>query len=412
MNINEENILMPVEFAGIKFRNPFCVSSGPASKSLEQLIKAEKCGWAGASIKLTFDPAPYINLKPRYRWYNKQELFSFSAETRLNFEEGLKLIEQGRKQTRDFILLANITYSGNRGLCGWENMAKKFESAGAHIIELNMCCPNMSFNVEVSGEIKEDEPISGATIGEDEKAVISIVKAVKKSVSIPVFVKLTPEGGRIAQVANASLKAGADAVVSVANRLGISPININNPKQSVYHLQKEPSMACFSGPWIKPLALRDVYEIRKMVGKEPIIMGTGGMSNFQDVVEMSMAGADLIGICTAILINGFDFLEILMKKLNVYLNKMGYKSLENIRDIFVESITPSSNLTIYEGVAIVNKNKCIGCGRCLKPGHCNAIKLIDNKAYIDTDKCLGCGICSFLCPQQAIEMNQINKNIF
>lgn len=48
----------------------------------------------------------------------------------------------------------------------------------------------------------------------------------------------------------------------------------------------------------------------------------------------------------------------------------------------------------------------------LKIGHCNAIKLVDNKAYIDTDKCLGCGICSFLCPQQAIEMNQINKNIF
>ena len=404
MSINEENILMPIELAGIKFRNPFCVSSGPASKSVEQLIKAQKCGWAGASIKLTFDPAPYINLKPRYRWYNKQELFSFSAETRLNFEEGLKLIEQGRKQTRDFILFANITYSGNKGLCGWENMAKKFESAGAHIIELNMCCPNMSFNVEVSGEIKEGEPLSGATLGEDERAVISIVKAVKKSVSIPVFVKLTPEGGRIAQVAKASFKAGADAVVSVANRLGISPININNPKQSVYYLQKESSMACFSGPWIKPLALRDVYEIRKMVGREPVIMGTGGMSTFQDIVEMTMAGADLIGICTAILINGFDFLEILMKKLNVYLNKMGYKSLESIRDIFVESITPSSNLTIYEGVAIVNENKCIGCGRCLKPGHCNAIKLIENKAHINTDKCLGCGICSFLCPQQAIRM--------
>jgi len=412
VNINEENILMPIELAGIKFRNPFCVSSGPASKSVEQLIKAQKYGWAGASIKLTFDPAPYINLKPRYRWYNKRELFSFSAETRLNFEDGLKLIEQGRKQTKDFILSANIAYSGNKGLEGWANMAKKFESAGAHIIELNMCCPNMSFNVEVSGEIKEDEPISGATLGEDEGTVISIVKAVKKSVSIPVFVKLTPEGGRIAQVAKASLKAGADAVVSVANRLGIPPINIRNPKQSVYNFQKEPSMSCFSGPWIKPLALRDVYEIRKLVGSEPVIKGSGGISTFQDAVEMAMAGADLIDICTGILVNGFGFLEELMKELKKYLNEMGYSSLRDVRDILVENITPSSELTIDEGVAIVNKNKCIGCGRCLKIGHCNAIKLVDNKAYVDTDKCLGCGICSFLCPQQAIEMNKIDKNIF
>ena len=410
MNINEENILMPIELAGIKFRNPFCVSSGPASKLVDQLIKAQKCGWAGASIKLTFDPAPYINLKPRYRWYPDINLFSFSAETRLNIEEGLKLIEQGRKKTRDFILFANISYSGDKGLYGWGNMAKRFESAGAHIIELNLCCSNMSYNVEITGKVKEGGPLSGASLGKDE--IVSIVKAVKKSVSIPVFVKLTSEGGREDRKAKASFEAGADGVCGGGGSLGISPININNPKCSVYNLQKEPSIACLTGLWAKPIALRNVYAIRKMVGKKPVIIGAGGVSTFQDAVEMSMAGADLIGICTAILINDFDFLKPLIKKLKTYLNKMGYKSLKDVRDILVENITPNSNLTIEEGVAVVNKYKCIGCGRCLKIGHCNAIKLVDNKAYIDTDKCLGCGICSFLCPQRAIEMNQINKNIF
>ncbi|GAI29962.1 unnamed protein product [marine sediment metagenome] len=173
---------MPIELAGIKFRNPFCVSSGPASKSVEQLIKAQKCGWAGASIKLTFDPAPYINLEPRYGWFQDLGYLSFSAEKRLNIEEGLKLIEEGRKQTKDFVLIANITYSGNKGLEGWANMAKRFESVGAHIIELNMCCPNMSFNVEVSGEVAEGEPLSGASLGEDEKSVSTIIKKVKKAV--------------------------------------------------------------------------------------------------------------------------------------------------------------------------------------------------------------------------------------
>ena len=408
MNINEENVLMPIELAGIKFRNPFCVSSGPASKSVEQLIKAQKCGWAGASIKLTFDPAPYINLKPRYRWYPDINLFSFSAETRLNIEEGLKLIEQGRQKTRDFILFANISYSGDKGLYGWENMAKRFESAGAHIIELNMCCSNMSYNIEVTRKIKEGEPLSGASLGKDEKAVVSILKAVKKSVSIPVFVKLTSEGGRKAQIAKALFKAGANGVGGGNGGLGISPIDINNPKRSVYNLQKELSMACCTGPWAKPIALKNVYDIRKMVGKKPVIIGAGGISTFQDAVEMSMAGADLIGVCTAILINDFDFLKPLIKKLKIYLNKMGYKSLRDVRDILVENITPNSNLTIEEGVAVVNKNNCIGCGRCLKIGHCNAIKIVNDKAYIDKDRCLGCGICSFLCPQKAIEMIQID----
>jgi len=362
MTVNKKDIVMPLEIAGVRFRNPFYVSSGPASKSLEQLMRAQECGWAGASIKLTFDPAPYINLEPRYGWFQDLGYLSFSAEKRLNIEEGLKLIEEARKHTRDFVLLANITYSGNKGLAGWANMAKRFEAAGAHIIELNMCCPNMSFNLAISGEIAAGEPLTGASLGEDENAVSAIVKEVKKAVSIPVFVKLTPEGGRIAQVAKASFEAGADAVVSVADRLGIPPINIRNPKQSVYNLQEEPSMSCFSGPWLKPLALRDVYEIRKLVGSKPLIVGTGGISTFQDAVEMSMTGADLIGICTAILVNGFGFLEGFMKELKGYLDEMGYRSLRDTRDILVESITPSSDLTIYEGYAqIKDENLSAPC---------------------------------------------------
>jgi dihydroorotate dehydrogenase len=100
VNISEENILMPIEIAGIKFRNPFCVSSGPALKSVDQLLRAQRNGWAEVSIKLTCDPALYINPKPRYRWYPDINLFSFTAETRLNIEEGLKPIEQGRKKLR------------------------------------------------------------------------------------------------------------------------------------------------------------------------------------------------------------------------------------------------------------------------------------------------------------------------
>ena len=349
--VDKKGILMPFEIAGIEFRNPFYVSSGPASKSVEQLLRAQEYGWAGASIKLTFDPVPYINLEPRYGWFKDLGYFSFSAEKRLSIEEGLKLIEEGRRRTRDFVLLANITYSGKKGPEGWANMAARFEASGAHIIELNMCCPNMSFNVAVSAEITEGEPLSGASLGGNEKAVSTIVKEVKKAVSIPVFVKLTPEGGRIAQVAKASLKAGADAVVSVANRLGIPPINIHNPKQSVYSLQREPSMSCLSGPWIKPLALRDVYEIRKLVGPEYVVVGSGGVSTFQDAVEMSMAGADLIAICTGILVNGFGFLEELIKELNEYLGQTGHSSLREVRDVLVESITPSSRLTIDKGYA-------------------------------------------------------------
>ena len=348
--MKEKAIDLSVEVGGVRFATPFYVSSGPTSKSVEQMVKAQENGWAGASIKLTFDPAPYINLPPRYGWWSDRGLLSFSAETRLDVEQGLQLVRDTRRETRDFVVLANITYAGTGGIEGWVEMAKRFEDAGSHMIELNMCCPNMSFNVSVSGK-QEAAHRTGASLGEDAEATTFITGKVKEAVSIPVMVKITPEGGRIAQVAKAAFEAGADAVCGVANRLGIPPIDIENPTKAVYHLQEQPSMSCLSGPWIKTLALRDVYEIRKQVGPKPIISGTGGMMAMQDVVEMFMCGADLVGFCTGILLQGYELMPPLLRDLRDYMMRHGYTRPHDMRDIMVKAVTPASELTIHEGVA-------------------------------------------------------------
>jgi len=345
------DIDLAVRVGGIRFKNPFYVSSGPTSKSVEQMVKAEALGWAGASIKLTFDPAPYINLPPRYGYFSGPRFLSFSAETRLKVEEGLHLVRDTRRQTRDFVVFANISYCGDKGIDGWVHMAKAFEDAGSHIIELNMCCPNMSFNVTLTGQSPETGLRTGASLGEDAEATAYITEKVKKAVGIPVCVKITPEGGRIAQVAKAAFDAGADIVSSVGNRLGVPPIDPDHPTKSVYHLQEEPSMSCMSGPWLKPLALRDVYEIRKLVGPAPVIIGNGGMLTMQDAVEMFMCGADLVGFCTGILLEGFELLPPLLGNLKDYMKRHGYRSPADMRDIVVNAVTPATQLTIQEGVA-------------------------------------------------------------
>ena len=101
---------LPVEVAGLTFRNPFLVSSGPTTMSIEQLRAAETNGWAAASLKLTLYPVPYINGRPRYGYYNTEGYLAFTAEKRLTLDELLKLIEQGRRETPDLILFSNITY--------------------------------------------------------------------------------------------------------------------------------------------------------------------------------------------------------------------------------------------------------------------------------------------------------------
>ncbi len=340
---------MPVEVAGITLKNPFMVASGPTAKSVEQLVRAEECGWAGVSLKLCFDPFPYINKEPRYGYWENRGILSFSAEKRISIEEGLELARRGRKETKDLVILANITYEGEKGIAGWVNMSKRFEDAGAHGIELNMCCPNMSFNVEVSGSHTAEQ--TGASLGQQESSVAAIVEAIKKEISIPLWVKITPEGGRLANVAKACYEAGADAVGTNANRLAVPPIDVEHPDQRIYHLQEEPSMSCFCGAWLKPLALRDVFEMRSLVGPEAVIFGSGGCRTWQDAVEFFFFGADIVQICTETLVSGYGFMDELLIQLKDYLTRHGHAHPREVRDYMIDRITPATELTIYPGYA-------------------------------------------------------------
>ncbi|MFH1024684.1 MAG: FAD-dependent oxidoreductase [Planctomycetota bacterium] len=341
---------LPVEVAGVRFRNPFYVASGPTTMSLEQLEKIRDTGWGAASLKLTVDPLPYINRVPRYGYYAGPGLFTFTAEKRLLLDELLRLIEAGRKQCPELVLFANITYAGDDGVDGWVRMARRCEAAGVHIIELNMCCPNMSFNVQLT-EGQGMGKATGASMGSQEAVVAGIVGAVKKALRIPLFVKLTPEGGRIAPIAKTAFAAGADAVGGAANRLGIPPINLENPTQSQYFLQKEVGMGCLSGSWIKPLGQRDVYEMRKLCGPDAVITGVGGVSEWGDAIEYAMCGADLVGICSRTITHGFGFMPEFIHRVKAYLDERRCGSLREVRDILVPAVRSAPQLTIYPGHA-------------------------------------------------------------
>jgi len=321
--------------------------------SIEQLERIRDTGWAAASLKLTVYPLPYINRVPRYGWYPDKGLLTFTAEKRLLLDELLRLIEAGRKRTPELVLYANITYAGEDGADGWVQMAKKCEAAGAHVVELNMCCPNMSFNVQLTGGEGSGGkgPKTGASMGSQEEIVKNIVGAVKQALKIPLFLKLTPEGGRIGPIARAGIQAGADAVCGSANRLAIPPINLENPTASMHFLQKEVGMACMNGQWLKPLGQRDVYEMRKACGEKAVISGLGGVFEPSDAIEFAMCGADLVGACTATIVKGFGFMPEFIQGVKEYMRTHGYKSFRDMRDILVPAVTSAANLTLFDGHA-------------------------------------------------------------
>ncbi len=356
MALAKKDFDLPVTLAGVRFRNPFYVSSGPTTMTVEQLRAIRDNGFGAASLKLTVYPLPYINREPRYGYYPDKNFLVFTAEKRLLLDELLKLIDQGKRQAPELVLFANITYAGDEGPAGWATMAARCEAAGADIIELNMCCPNMSFNLEVSGK-DSGGPKTGASMGKNQSVAEQVVRAVRAAVKVPLFVKLTAEGGQIAKVAKAVLDAGADGVGGAANRLGIPPINIEEPTRSMYFLQKEIGMACFNGPWLKPLGMRDVYEMRRLNGPDKIITGVGGVTTWQDGIEMAMVGADLVGMCTATIVHGFGFFPEFLRGVRQYLARKGLGSLREVRDLIVPAITSAPNLTLYAGHARLRETR-------------------------------------------------------
>jgi NADPH-dependent glutamate synthase beta subunit-like oxidoreductase/dihydroorotate dehydrogenase/NAD-dependent dihydropyrimidine dehydrogenase PreA subunit len=340
-----------VEIGGVRFRNPFIVASGPTTMSIEQLRAIQENGWAGASLKLMLYPTPYINRLPRYGWYHSEGYLAFTAEKRLTIDKLLPLIEQARKECPDLVIFSNITYVGE-DIEGWIDVAKQCEDAGCHVNELNMGCPNMSFNVEMSGGGEPHEgPKSGASLGCNAPAAAAIVKAVKENTNIPVFLKLCPEGGQIRYVAKAAVDAGVDCVGSNANRLAIVPLDLDAPAKSTNFLQEEVGLSCMSGPWVLPLAKRDCYEIRRMVGPEPRVFACGGVTEARDAVEMGMCGADLVGICTATLTKGFGFMPEFIHDVKEYMRENGYETWMDLRDLVVRELKSAPEMTIYEGRA-------------------------------------------------------------
>ncbi len=400
-----KDINIPITVGGVTFKNPFYVASGPTTKSVEQLLKIEEAGWAAASIKLSIDPEPYINRKPRYGMAKDYDALVFTAEKRLTFGEGLQLITHARRQLQDLKLMANMTYAGEEGIAGWVNMAKKFEQVGADIIELNMCCPNMSYNLELTSGGSRAKKQTGASMGQNADLAAQIVRAVKEAISIPLFVKLTPEGGKIAQVAKALYEAGADAVGSTGNRMGMPPINLENPAKSLFPLQEEISMSCYCSSWLKPLAQRDTYEIRKVCGEQAPIMATGGIRSWEDAVEMILCGGNLIGVSAETLINGYDIVRPMIAGMHDYMEKHGYHSLDEFRGMLADEMKTAADVTLYSGYARIKEPTLSAPCKSACPHH------VPTQAYIQkiaqgkyreaydliTEKNALQGICGLVC---------------
>jgi len=215
--------------------------------------------------------------------------------------------ELPKMKTYNTVIIANL--GGNTSKEYIEG-AIKLNNTDVDIIELNISCPNVK-----SG---------GMAFGIKSKVAYNIVKAVKKVCKKPLMVKLSPNAENIVEMALACEEAGADSI-SLINTIKSMAIDIKK-KVAVF----DNIYAGLSGPCVKPIAIRMVHEVSKVV-KVPVC-GLGGIMTSTDAIEFIMAGATLLQIGTANFIKPDIAIDII-NGISDFMEKEGIKSLNEIRNI-------------------------------------------------------------------------------
>lgn len=268
MNSRLQTPLGPVTLA-----NPFINASGTYGYAVEYADFVDVARLGGVSVKgISLEPRPG-NAPPR------------TAETAAGMLNSIGLanigIEAFIRDTMPRLRELGVTVIANTFATSIEDfveLARRFDEVdGIAALELNISCPNVH--------------AGGMHFGISGKAAGEVTAAVREATGLPLMVKLSPEAGDICEVARAVEAAGAD-VITMINTIRGMVIDVDRRRPMLGQ-----KMGGMSGPALKPLAVRMLYEVYQQVSI-PII-GMGGISSLRDALEFFMAGAAAVQVGTA-----------------------------------------------------------------------------------------------------------------
>ncbi|MGM0397034.1 MAG: dihydroorotate dehydrogenase [Bacillota bacterium] len=294
-----------VEFCGIQFKNPVIAASGTFGfgREFQEYFDIGKLG--GISSKgLT------LNKKDGNKGRRLHETpagLMNSIGLQNPGVQGFIDEEWPYMRSLDTVVMANL---GGGTVDEYVRGAELLQETDVPMIELNISCPN----------VKE----GGMAFGIQCTPASIVVEAVRKVTNKPLVVKLSPNAENISEMAVACVDAGADAI-SLVNTFNALAIDIRKRRPVFNNIT-----AGLSGPAIKPIALRMVYEVAKSV-RVPII-GMGGIMSWEDAIEYIMAGATLVQVGSANFRKPDICLDII-QGIEEYMNSEGIESLEEIRGI-------------------------------------------------------------------------------
>jgi dihydroorotate dehydrogenase subfamily 1 len=347
---------------GIELQSPFIVGSGPLSFDGSAIVRAHRAGAGAVTTKTIRDESaknafPHLAVAGRDSLINAEKWSDLSGDIWVGREIPMA-------KDAGAVVIASIGHTAIEV----ERWVGRVDEAGADIIEL---------------------------VSYDAADLVPMVMTAKRLCHKPVLAKISPNWADPAACAEAACAAGADGITAMDSVGPVLRIDIRSARPL---MGGENGSGWLSGAAIKPIALRYVAEIAARCHRP--IVGTGGVIGAEDAVEMLMAGATAVGICTALILRGIGYIEDLCGSLAALMGELGYGSIASMSGISLPYLGQAEN---RRGLCFkFDETLCTVCGLCSRVCAYEARKLAGREMRLDEERCRRCGLCASVCPTGAL----------
>jgi len=365
---------LSISLWGHTFRNPVIPAAGPNVGSGRMVVRAAEGGAGGVltkTISTVAAPVPHPNMVRlgKENLLNTELWSELPPEVWFEREYDIAIAAARKHQVP---IIASLGYSA-------EDLAvlgPRLEAKGLDILEFS------------SHYL-------------DPERLIDTARALRNAVSLPIIAKLSPHMGDLGEIAR-HLDPYVDGFTCI-NSFG--PTLLFDIERAAATLGSQYGYGWLSGPAIKPLAIRSVFEVARVTEK-PVI-GVGGVTKGTDVIEFFMAGASLVGVCTAAILKGHDIYGKIAAETSRWLEAHGYQDIREIRNLYLNKYRHGQRVvTEIEQVAWVDQEKCKACTQCERVCQFDALHAPPKTlAWVEEENCTACGLCVSVCPFDAIALH-------
>jgi dihydroorotate dehydrogenase (fumarate) len=363
-----EEINLSVEFLGQTLPHPLAVTEGPLSGSAERIRRIAEHG-VGIVFTKGIRPEPAVSPNPFIAKTGRRSLTNADWSD-VGYEQWL--VELDALRDRDFVLVASI--------------AK------------NYVTPEQA--AEMAEEVAKHGPDAVSLVDYDPDDLVRAVRLARPRVKVPLMVKLCPFMPRLEEILKALVEAGVDAVAAMDS---IGPVLVIDTETGVPNMGSPDGSGYLSGEAIKPVTLKYVYDIASYVDRP--VVGVGGVTKAEDVVEMTMVGATVVGMVAEPLTQGLEVFGKVSSKLRHYLAARDVADINSLRGLTQKRVA-QANLR-YDERAVIDPEPCINCGLCARVCFKQAPFESEEKHVINVTRCVGCGLCVSVCPTDAIVLQAV-----